>query len=149
MVTTNYSSEIKQRTWACWSSLHIITANSIAVENTMIIAPDPKPEWFDHVKDALVNAQNLAANWVNNLSVGYTASVPNSLLDYGTDFQAFSQGIVKIIEAHPNEKGGENKTVKQVITMMSTLASILSETVTTNQVILKRIAYLWSGVENS
>lgn len=127
MLQVNQSKDLNQNTWAGWSSLHVITTSCIAVQNTSFSPPDPKPDWFDALNAALVNAKTVAADWVNNISVDVTKSVPTAIVDYGTDYAAFSQQIIEIAEAHPDAKGGDNPYVKQVNTLIETLLSALNE----------------------
>lgn len=127
MLKTDQSKDLNQNTWAGWSTLHIITASCLAVQNTTFTAPDPKPDWFDTLNSALVNAKTVAADWVNNISVEVTKSIPTSIVDYGTDYAAFSQRIREIANAHPDATGADNQYVKQVNTLIETLLTALNE----------------------
>lgn len=127
MLQANQSKDLNQNTWAGWSSLHIITANCIAVQNTNFSPPDPKPDWFDALNSALVNAQTIAADWVDNIQVDVTKSVPTAIVDYGTDYAAFSQKIIDIAQAHPDASGADNEYVKQVNTLIETLLNALKD----------------------
>ena len=130
MLATDESKDLNQKTWAGWSTLHIITASCLAVENTVFTAPDPKPDWFDALNSALVNAQTVAAHWVNDLSVDISKNVPTSIVDYGTDYAAFSAKIRSIADAHPDATGKDNEYVKQVNTLIETLLSALNNILT-------------------
>ncbi|HLT94100.1 MAG TPA: HBL/NHE enterotoxin family protein [Membranihabitans sp.] len=130
MLKENQSKDLNQNTWAGWSSLHIITTSCIAVQNTSFLPPDPKPAWFDALNSALVNAKAVAADWVDNISVDVTKSVPTAIVDYATDYAAFSQKIVDIAEANPDATGADNIYVKQVNQLIETLLSALNEILT-------------------
>lgn len=127
MLKANQSKDLNQNTWAGWSSLHIITTNCIAVQNTSFSAPDPKPDWFDSLNSALVNAKAVATDWVKNISVDITSSVPTAIVNYATDYEAFSEQIIEIAKAHPDASGADNTYVKQVNTLIKTLLSALDE----------------------
>jgi len=127
MLKTNQSKDVNQKTWTGWSSLHIITSNCIAVQNTNFTAPDPKPDWFDALNAALVNAQAVATDWVDNIAVDITSSVPTAIVDYATDYEAFSEQIIEIAKAHPDATGADNTYVKQVNALIKALLSALDE----------------------
>lgn len=127
MLKTDQSKDLNQQTWAGWSSLHIITASCLAVQNTTFTAPSPKPDWFDSLNSALVNAKTVAADWVDNLSVEVTQSIPTAIADYGTDYAAFSQKIRGIATQYPDATGANDPHVKQVNALIETLLAALNE----------------------
>lgn len=129
MLKLNESNDVNQKTWTGWSTLHIITASCIAVQNTQFSAPDPKPVWFDALNAALVNAQSVAANWVNNLSVDITKTVPTSIVDFATDYSAFSAQIIEIAKEFPNAKGADDPNVQQVNLLIEALLSQVEQIV--------------------
>jgi hypothetical protein len=127
MLQANQSMDMDQNILAGWSSLKTITTNCMAVQNIMFTAPSPKPVWFDALNAALENAQTVATNWVDNLSVDVTKTIPTAIVDYGTDYAAFSQKIREIAAAHPDASGADNTYVKEVNALLETLLTALNE----------------------
>lgn len=121
MLKADESKDLNQKTWAGWSSLHIITTCCVAVQSTKFIAPDPKPDWFDSLNNALIAAQATATDWVDNLSVNITKTIPTAIVDYSTDYAAFSDAIMAIAQQYPDAKGADDPHVQQVNALINTL----------------------------
>lgn len=119
--TATQSTDITQATQSAFVSLHIITASCHAVQNTVFIAPTPKPTWFDDLNAKLDAAKANAAEWINDLATEVTATIPSKVIDYGTTYDAVTQQILEIAAKHPDAKGQDDPYVKEVAELVDVL----------------------------
>lgn len=122
---------LQSKTQKGFFSLQLVTQSCHAVLNTQFVAPDPKPGWFDALKQHLDDAKTVATDWIDNIAPAVTASVPQTVLDYGTTYQALTQEIVSICTANPNASGADNQYVKQVQSLIEGLLQQIVEILAT------------------
>lgn len=122
---------LQSQTQKGFLSLQLITQSCHAVLNTQFVTLDPKPSWFDTLKKNLDDAQAVATDWIDNIAPAVTASVPQTLLDYGTTYQAITEEIVSICTANPNASGADNLYVKQVQSLIEGLLQQIVEILAT------------------
>ena len=115
------SPDLKSQTQTGFLSLQLVTQACHAVANTVFVPLTPKPDWFDGLKTNLDAAQIVANDWINNIAPALTASVPQTVLDYGSTYQALSAQIVSICTANPDAKGSDNQYVIQVHELLAAL----------------------------
>lgn len=118
--------DINEKTSAGFAAMHIITACCSAVLNTVFIAPDPKPDWFDDLNAKLDAAKALAHEWNNQLAPAMTSSIPVHVTSYDSTFQAMTDRILKIADEHPDASGPDNKYVQQVAALTQELENEVS-----------------------
>ncbi|KFX05908.1 hypothetical protein KP22_08595 [Pectobacterium betavasculorum] len=112
---------LKNKTQNAFLTLNLITQACHGVLNTTFVPPQPKPSWYDSLSSKLDEAQANASDWINNLAPDITAGVPLAVINYGSDYAAFSQRIQDIANAHPDAVGANDPNVKQVAELISAL----------------------------
>jgi hypothetical protein len=124
------SGDFNKKTKSAFIYLQVITCCCHAVENTTFTASTPKPKWFDGLNGKLDVAKANAKDWVDNLAVDATSSIPTSVIDYDTTYKALAQQIQDIAKAHPNAKGKDNQYVQQVQELLDALISSVGDIIT-------------------
>jgi hypothetical protein len=115
----------KSKTATGVTSLVLITNACHAILNTSMSLPDgmKKPAWFDPLIAHLDDAKTLAAEWINTLAPDLTASLPNKVINYDSQYNAITGQIIKIADANPMAKGADDPNVKNVFALISALKS--------------------------
>jgi hypothetical protein len=105
------------------TSIVLVTNACHAILNTQLTLPDgmKKPAWFDDLVAKLDAAKALATEWINTLAPDLTASLPNKVINYDTQYGAITNQIIRIAEAHPLAKGPDDPNVKHVFQLISAL----------------------------
>jgi len=123
------SDDLQQKTKSAYLLLQLITQCCHGVTNTQFIAPDPKPDWFDDLNDKLDIAKSHSTHWIDDIAPDITSGVPLQVIDYGTTYDALTDEIVNIADAHPDASGKDNKYVKEVHALVSALHSSVKDIV--------------------
>jgi hypothetical protein len=80
------------------ANLHIVTAYALAVQHTEIHpATDPAPDWFGTLSTNLDTAKAHAQHWID-LVPDITATIPSSVINFGSEFTAASNLILGLLE---------------------------------------------------
>ncbi|OFX22892.1 MAG: hypothetical protein A2041_13095 [Bacteroidetes bacterium GWA2_31_9b] len=124
------SSTINLNSQAGFVSLNIITSACHSVLNTVFVAPDPKPVWFDDLNKELDAAKLVAKKWINDLAPDITAKIPNHVIDYATTYSAMTDQIVALAEKNPTAKGKDNPIVKEIFALIDALSGAVSDIIT-------------------
>ncbi|CBS91127.1 alpha-pore-forming cytotoxin MakA [Azospirillum lipoferum] len=105
------------------TSIVLITNACHAILNTQLTLPDgmTKPTWFDNLVTKLDAAKALATEWINTLAPELTASLPNKVINYDTQYNAITNQIIRIADAHPMARGADDPNVKLVFELISAL----------------------------
>jgi Bacillus haemolytic enterotoxin (HBL) len=105
------------------TSIVLITNACHAILNTQLNLPDgmTKPKWFDGLVGKLDAAKALATEWINTLAPDLTASLPNKVINYDTQYGAITNQIIKIADANPLAQGPNDPNVKLVFQLISAL----------------------------
>ncbi len=104
----------KAKTGKTFSSVELITVACHAVVNVQFTAPDPKPDWFDDLEAKLDAAKAVGNEWIADLSVEVTKSIPLSVIDFGTTYTATTKQILAIAKAHPDATGKDDQYVQEI-----------------------------------
>lgn len=114
---------VKAKTATGVTSLNIITAACHAILNTSMSLPPglKKPTWFDELTQHLGDAKELAREWIDTLAPDLTASLPNKVINYDTEYNAITNQIIKIADANPMAKGADDPNVKNVFALIDAL----------------------------
>ncbi|KYF55221.1 hypothetical protein BE08_05720 [Sorangium cellulosum] len=115
------TSDLQKQTQSAFVMLSLITQACHGILNTVFIAPDPKPSWFDDLNDKLDAAKTVATDWIDNLAPGVTGGVPTHVIDYGTTYQAFTAKIDAIATQYPDAQGADDPHVKEVHDLIAAL----------------------------
>jgi hypothetical protein len=105
------------------TSIVLITNACHGILNTQLTLPDgmTKPTWFDELVQKLDAAKELATEWINELAPDLTASLPNKVINYDTQYNAITNQIIKIANANPMAQGPDDPNVKLVFELISAL----------------------------
>jgi hypothetical protein len=126
---------LQQKTQQAYLTLTLITQACHGILNTVLIAPSPKPSWFDSLQAKLDTAKANATQWIDHIAPNVTAGVPVQVINYGTTYSAFTDQIMSIVNANPDAQGASNKYVLQVKELVAALeqsvASIIANAETT------------------
>lgn len=80
------------------ANMHIVTAYALAVQHTAIHpASDPAPTWFDALSANLDVAKSHAQKWID-LVPELTATIPSAVIDYGSEFKAAADLILRLLQ---------------------------------------------------
>lgn len=80
------------------ANMHIVTAYALAVQHTGIQpATDPAPDWFNALSTNLDTAKGHAQNWID-LVPDITATIPSTVINFGSEFTAASNLILGLLE---------------------------------------------------
>ena len=121
------TTDLQQNTKKSFITLNLITQACHGILNTVFVAPDPKPSWFDDLNKKLDAAKVNAAHWINTLAPSITGGVPLQVINYGTTFDAMAGQIQDIVDAHPTASGADNQYVKEVHSLISALESSIDD----------------------
>lgn len=121
------ATDINDNSSQSFTAMQIVTASCHAVLNTQFIAPDPKPEWFDELNAELDAAKALATEWVDDLAPEMTAGIPSQVINYGTTYDALTQSIIEIADAHPTASGKDDTYVQEVFQLVDALHTELEK----------------------
>lgn len=116
------------------AALSIITAACHAIQNTQLNPlddwkkdPKKKPGWFDPLVKHLDTAQNLAAEWINDIGPVLTAKLPSKIVTYGSTYASITDEIIEIANAHPQARGKDDPNVKNVFALISALKGSVTD----------------------
>jgi hypothetical protein len=119
--TSGPATPLQTATQSSFVTLNLITQACHAILNTTFVPPTPAPSWFADLNTKLDAAKANAQDWIDNIAPGVTGGVPLQVINYGTTYDAMSQEIQSIVQAHPNAQGADDPYVKQVAQLVSAL----------------------------
>ncbi|HEU4777226.1 MAG TPA: HBL/NHE enterotoxin family protein [Telluria sp.] len=128
--TASSTDELQQKTQQAFVTLTLITQACHGILNTVLVAPSPKPAWFDDLQSKLDKAKANATQWIDNLAPGVTGGVPVQVINYGTTYSAFTAQIMAIVNANPDAQGATNQYVLQVKALVAALEQSVSTIIT-------------------
>ncbi|WP_020653804.1 alpha-pore-forming cytotoxin MakA [Massilia niastensis] len=126
----NSTDTLQQKTQQAFVTLSLITQACHGILNTVLVAPSPKPAWFDGLQSKLDTAKAHATQWIDNIAPGVTGGVPVQVINYGTTYSAFTAQIMSIVNAHPDAQGATNQYVVQVKQLVEALDQSVSNIIT-------------------
>lgn len=106
------------KTGQAYTAAQLITMACHGVLNTQFVAPNPKPSWFDDLNSKLADAKVVASEWIDTLGPKVTGSIPLQVINFGSTYDAVTQNIQRIVQAHPTAKGKDNEYVLEIKTMI-------------------------------
>lgn len=99
----------QQKNQSAFLCTQIITAQCHAIINTVFESPEKKPEWFDGLKAKLDDAKQVASEWIDELGPAVSASIPISVVRYGTTFNASIVTINNLFEQNQDYRKKHDK----------------------------------------
>lgn len=119
-------------TGVSYNAAQLITMACHAIANTTFTALDPKPAWYDNLNAQLLAAQQLAQQWLDTLGIQVTKTIPLQVINFGSNFTAATNEIIKIAQEHPDATGADNPYVveiKQIIeqTLLPPIKDVITQ----------------------
>ena len=113
-----------------YASTRQITESCFAIRNTLFNAVTPKPTWYDGLNGKFNDVKDCANDWLNNISVAVTSTIPSSVIDFVPVFTACSNSITAILQ-RPHEilSESELRTIREILTRMITKVDEISKKV--------------------
>ena len=106
-------------------ALSVVTAYSHAVMNTVINPVSTPPEsWFQPLNTNLNTAKTHALTWVTDIAPKMGATIPQSIINFGNDFDAATGEILRIIDGAAQRSLTSRETSTIIALIESTLESV-------------------------
>ena len=112
-----------------FASLTVMSLACHGILNTELLAPSPKPAWFDDLSGDLDVTKVLARSWTEDLAPSITSRIPTHVIDYSSTFQGMSEMILSLLKEHPAAKGKDDDTVKEALALIGALVDTIKEIV--------------------
>lgn len=113
-----------------FASVRQITDSCFAIRNTLFNEIQPKPDWYDGLNCKFNKVKELANEWINDISIAVTATIPSSVISFVPVFDASCEAITSITR---NKKGelsaNELAVVRQILVRLATQTDEISENV--------------------
>ncbi|WP_448563976.1 alpha-pore-forming cytotoxin MakA [Thalassotalea ganghwensis] len=113
----------QQSTQSAFLATTVITAQCHAILNTQFVPPTNKPDWFDDLNTKLDAAKLVAKEWVDTLGPKVSASIPSSVINFDSTFQASIDAVHQLYQQDPTASGKDNATVKEAAQILTALSS--------------------------
>jgi hypothetical protein len=101
--------EISDKITASCAAFALVTAYCHGINKTSLIEPKDKSRfaWFDDLKVKLDAVKAVANEWINDIYAGISASIPDHVIEYNSQFQASAEMILDFCNRNPHMKNGD------------------------------------------
>lgn len=84
-----------------FASIHEISDSCWAIRNTLFNPVSPKPDWYDGLKSKFNTVKRYADEWIDNIAIAVTATIPSSIINFVPTFSACANTISTITQRSP------------------------------------------------
>lgn len=98
-----------------FASVRQITDACHAIRNTIFNPVTPKPSWYDGLNGKFIAVKNIANEWINDIAVAVTATIPSSVIDFVPSFEASANTILSLTNNTHGELSAQDAQVVRTI----------------------------------